>query len=187
MAKNKENGLVSFVHNLERVERLAAVVLFNLILFCLFWQAFTRKINHPASWTEEMSRLLFVYMGALGVHIAQKENTHVRIDAVLLSLPKKVQLGIEAFVDVVMTGLFGMIFYYTFSIVRRKAYTPLVTLGIGESWLYGALFLLCALMIVEMIAQIVLIFTKGEVTREMLPEDKEAEAFYEIQDLKEDN
>ena len=66
MAKNKENGLMRFVHDLERVERLAAVVLFNMILFCLFWQAFTRKINHPASWTEEMSRLLFVYMGALG-------------------------------------------------------------------------------------------------------------------------
>lgn len=187
MAKTKEKGVVGFIHNLERVERMLAVILFNLVLFCLFWQAFTRKINHPASWTEEMSRLLFVYMGALGVHIAQKENNHVRIDAILLSLPRKVQLGIEAFTNICMVGIFGMIFYYTFGIVQRKTYTPLVTLGIGESWLYAAMFVLCVLQVIEMIAQLVLIFSKGKVTRDLLPEDKEAEAFYEIEDLKEEN
>ncbi len=176
----QENGVVRVIHGIEKVERALSVILFNLILFSLFWQAFTRKINHPASWTEEFSRLLFVYMGVLGCHLAQRENIHVRIDALLLSLPKKFQLGIEVFTDVVMIGLFGMTFYYTFSIVQRKAFTPLVTLGVGESWLYGAMFVLCALTIVEMVAQLVNIFRHGTITRVAIDES-DTDDFYVIQ------
>ncbi len=154
-----------FIHVLERIERAASIILFNLILVALFWQAFTRKLGFPAGWTEEFSRLLFVYLGVIGCHLAQRENIHVRIDALLLSFPKKLQLGIEAGTDIVSIGIFGMIFYYTFSIVRRKAFTPLVTLGIGESWMYAAMFFLCGLIILEMVAQLINIFTKGTVCR----------------------
>ncbi|MGN0906869.1 MAG: TRAP transporter small permease, partial [Bullifex sp.] len=108
---------------------------------------------------------------------------HVRIDAILLSLPKKVQLAIEAVTDVIMIGLLSMIFYYTFSIVQRKSFTPLVTLGIGESWLYGAMFLWTALTILEMIAQLVNIFIHGEVVRKWVAEDSKND-FY---DIKEEN
>ena len=69
---------------------------------------------------------------------------------------------IEAVIDVIMIGLLSLIFYHTFSIVQRKAFTPLVTLGIGESWLYGAMFLWTALTIIEMIAQLVNIVKNGE-------------------------
>ena len=128
-----------------------------------------------------MSRLLFVWMGVLGCHIAQRENIHVRIDAILLSLPKKIQLVIEAVTDVVMIALLSMIFYYTFSIVQRKSFTPLVTLGIGESWLYGAMFLWTALTILEMIAQLVNIIRHGEVVRKWVIEDSKND-FYDIKE-----
>lgn len=128
-----------------------------------------------------MSRLLFVWMGVLGCHIAQRENIHVRIDAILLSLPKKIQLVIEAVTDVVMIALLSMIFYYTFSIVQRKSFTPLVTLGIGESWLYGAMFLWTALTILEMIAQLVNIIRHGEVVRKWVVEDSKND-FYDIKE-----
>ena len=80
------------IHALEKAEQGVAVVVFNVILFSLFWQALSRKIGSPSAWTDETARLLFVWMGALGCHLAQKENIHVRIDAILLSLPKKAQL-----------------------------------------------------------------------------------------------
>ena len=132
-------------------------------------------------WTDETSRLLFVWMGVLGCHLAQRENIHVRIDAILLSLPKKFQLFIEAFINVVMIGLLSMVFYYTISIVQRKSYTPLVTLGISESWLYGAMFLWTALTILEMIAQLVNIVKNGEVVRAWVVEDSKND-FYDIKE-----
>ena len=112
-------------------------------------------------------------------HLAQRENIHVRIDAILLSLPKKIQLFIEAFINVVMIGLLGMIFYYSISIVQRKSFTPLVTLGIGESWLYAAMFLWTALTIIEMIAQLLNIFKHGEVVRAWVLEDAKND-FYDF-------
>ena len=169
------------VHALEKAEQFVAVVLFNIILFSLFWQAFTRKIGSPASWTDETSRLLFVWMGVLGCHLAQRENIHVRIDAILLSLPKKVQLVIEVVINVVMIGLLSWIFYHTSSIVARKSYMPLVTLGISESWLYGAMFLWTALTIFEMIAQIINVVKNGEVVRAWVIEDVKND-FYDIKE-----
>lgn len=174
-----DNGIIGVVHKLEKVEQYVAVILFNVILFSLFWQALSRKIGSPSSWTDETSRLLFVWMGVLGCHLAQRENIHVRIDAILLSLPKKIQLFIEAFINVVMIGLLGMIFYYSISIVQRKSFTPLVTLGIGESWLYAAMFLWTALTIIEMIAQLLNIFKHGEVVRAWVLEDAKND-FYDF-------
>lgn len=169
------------IHALEKAEQYVAVILFNIILFSLFWQAVSRKIGSPASWTDETSRLLFVWMGVLGCHLAQRENIHVRIDVILLALPKKAQLFIEAAINVVMIGLLSVVFYHTFSIVQRKSYTPLVTLGIGENWLYGAMFLWTALTIIEMIAQLVNIFKNGEVVRSWVVEDAKND-FYDIKE-----
>lgn len=174
-----DNGITGVIHKLEKAEQYVAVILFNVILFSLFWQALSRKIGSPSSWTDETSRLLFVWMGVLGCHLAQRENIHVRIDAILLALPKKIQLFIEAFIDVVMIGLLGMIFYYSISIVQRKSFTPLVTLGIGESWLYAAMFLWTALTIIEMAAQLVNIFKRGEVVRSWVLEDAKND-FYDF-------
>lgn len=174
-----DNGIIGVIHKLEKAEQYVAVILFNVILFSLFWQALSRKIGSPSSWTDESSRLLFVWMGVLGCHLAQRENIHVRIDAILLALPKKVQLFIEAFIDVVMIGLLGMIFYYSISIVQRKSFTPLVTLGIGESWLYAAMFLWTALTIIEMVAQLVNIIKRGEVVRSWVLEDAKND-FYDF-------
>ena len=179
MKNDNGNGIVGVVHKLEKAEQYVAVILFNVILFSLFWQALSRKIGSPSSWTDETSRLLFVWMGVLGCHLAQRENIHVRIDAILLSLPKKVQLFIEGFIDVVMIALLGMIFYHSISIVQRKSFTPLVTLGIGESWLYAAMFLWTALTIIEMIAQLVNIFKHGEVVRTWVLEDAKND-FYDF-------
>lgn len=179
--KSKLQTPADAVHALEKVEQYVAVILFNVILFTLFWQALSRKIGSPSSWTDETARLLFVWLGVIGCHLAQKENIHVRIDAILLSLPKKAQLVIEALTSVVMIGLLAMVFYHTFSIVHRKSYTPLVTLGIGESWLYGAMFLWAALTIIEMVAQIVNIVRKGEVVREWVIEDAKND-FYDIKE-----
>lgn len=169
------------VHALEKGEQYLAVLLFNTILFTLFWQALSRKIGYPSKWTDETARLLFVWMGVLGVHLAQKENIHVRIDAILLALPKKVQLVIESLICVTMIGLSSYIFYHTFSIVQRKARMPLVTLGIGENWLYAAMYLWTGLTILEMIAQLVNIVRKGEVVRSWVVEDAKND-FYDIKE-----
>ena len=182
--KDKIQKPADVIHALEKAEQGVAVLIFNVILFSLFWQAVSRKIGAPSTWTDETSRLLFVWMGALGCHLAQRENIHVRIDAVLLALPKKAQLVIEALNNVVMLGLLSVIFYYAFSIVKRKAFTPLVTLGIGESWLYAAMFLWTALTIIEMITQLYNIVKNSAVVRTWVIEDAKND-FYDV-DLGED-
>lgn len=177
--KSKNQKSANIVLFLERAEQGLAILIFNVILFSLLWQALSRKIGAPSTWTDETSRLLFVWMAALGCHLAQRENIHVRIDAILLALPKKVQLFIEVLNIIVMTSLLSVIFYNTFSIVKRKSFTPLVTLGIGESWLYAAMFLWTTLTIIEMITQLYNIIKNGEVVRVRVIEEAKND-FYDI-------
>ena len=121
MKFNKIQKPADVVHAMEKAEQGVAVLVFNVILFSLFWQAVSRKIGMPSTWTDESSRLLFVWMGALGCHLAQKENIHVRIDAILLALPKKVQLVIEALNNVIMIGLlYGLTFYVYIMISKHN-------------------------------------------------------------------
>lgn len=54
-----------------------------------------------------------------------------------------------------------------------------MTLGIGESWLYAAMFLWTALTIIEMVAQLVNIFKRGDVVRSWVLEDAKND-FYDF-------
>ena len=66
MKFNKIQKPADVVHAMEKAEQGVAVLIFNVILFSLFWQAVSRKIGMPSTRTDESSRLLFVWMGALG-------------------------------------------------------------------------------------------------------------------------
>ena len=53
-------------------------LLMVLILGAIFLQIFSRKIlNDPLTWTEEFSRLAFIWMNCLGSAIVIKEKKHI--------------------------------------------------------------------------------------------------------------
>ena len=95
-----------------KIEEICSIVLFLMILMILFWQIFSRKVlNAPASWSEELSRLLFVYMGILGCHLAQHYETHIRIDFILSHFPKLVQTLLDIVFKLLMSVVFILIAY----------------------------------------------------------------------------
>lgn len=155
------------VKMLERFERALSVVLFVIILVVLLAQIFMRKLfGTPLEWSEEFSRLLFVYLGVIGCHLAQKENIHVRIDALMQSASKKTKLIIEFCINLVMTGIFIWTIFIGIKIVSNTGKQDLmVTLHLSVAYLNAALIFLGAIMAVELVSQMVNIIRKGEVVR----------------------
>lgn len=155
------------IKKLEYFERVLSVVLFLVILAILLWQIFTRKIlGAPAMWCDELARLLFVYLGAVSCHLAQRDNIHVRIDVLLVAVGERFRLAVEFAINAVMSGIFIWIAAVGSAIVRRTGSKDmLVTLHISVGVLNAALILLGVLMAVELIAQLFNIIHKKEVVR----------------------
>ncbi|AEE17579.1 TRAP transporter small permease [Treponema brennaborense] len=155
------------IKKLESFERALSVALFLVILAILLWQIFTRKIlGTPAPWCDELSRLLFVYLGVISCHLAQRDNIHVRIDALLSAVTHKFRLAVEFAINAVMAGVFIWIAILGIGIVRRTGPKDmLVTLHLSVGILNAALIVLGVLMAIELVAQIINIIRKKEVVR----------------------
>lgn len=148
-----------------KIEEICSIALFLIILMILFWQIFSRKVlNAPASWSEELSRLLFVYMGMLGCHLAQHYETHIRIDFILSLFPKTVQLALDIIFKMLMAVIFILIAHNGIRLCRSAGVQDhLVTLGLPVTVLNFGLVFLGVIIAAEMLIQLatLLRFKKG--------------------------
>lgn len=152
-----------------RIEEICSIALFLIILMILFWQIFSRKVlNAPASWSEELSRLLFVYMGILGCHLAQHYETHIRIDFILSHFPKPVQASLDVIFKLLMSAVFILIAYNGIRLCRSAGVRDhLVTLGLPVTVLNFGLVFLGVIIAAEMLIQLAtaMFCKKGEASQ----------------------
>lgn len=66
---------------LDRILGNILVLLMVLMVLSVLWQIFSRYLaNNPSSFTEELSRYLFIWIGILGAAYASGQQTHLAID-----------------------------------------------------------------------------------------------------------
>lgn len=73
------------------------VLLLVLMVLAVIWQVFSRYIaKNPSSFTEELSRYLFIWIGILGAAYASGQQTHLAIDILppKLNPPNRIKLRI---------------------------------------------------------------------------------------------
>lgn len=103
-------------------------------------------------WTEELSRLIFVYVAMLGISIGIRKQQHIYVDFFTDKLPpkfKKFAFSVSQvliFVCIVLFFKLGLITYFR---EASKANDLIVTLGIATKWLYLALIPGSVLMLVR--------------------------------------
>ena len=124
---------------LNKLEEWVGGTLFLLIFAILVAQIFFRQVlHHPLIWSEEAARLLFVYVGMLGVSIGIRNQQHVLIDFITGHLPGKLRVWIFSLVQLIIFSAILLLFYYGIT-VFNKASDQLVSLGISDKWLYLSL------------------------------------------------
>lgn len=79
------------------LEALVIVAMAALVLDVL-WQVFTRAINRPSTWTEEVAQFMMVWVALLGAAVALGRGAHLGIDYFVGWLPARARLGTEVFV-----------------------------------------------------------------------------------------
>lgn len=62
------------------------------LIIVAFVQVFWRYVlGNALSWPEELSLMLFLWMSYIGVSMAMKKEAHLRVDAFIMLMPKRIQ------------------------------------------------------------------------------------------------
>jgi len=130
------NALVAFL-------QVILVVVFAILVVDVIWGVASRYIlGNQASWSEELARLMMVWLALLGAALVCREDKHLGLDVIVRSWPADVQrlgrlvvnLGILAFAA-------GIMAWGGFQLVsdRFASGQTLPALGIAKAWFYLAL------------------------------------------------
>lgn len=79
------------------------VVLLFLMVVAVLWQVFSRYIlNSPSSFTEELSRYLFIWVGILGAAYAAGQQTHIAIEILPPKLNVTNRIKLKIFINLLI-------------------------------------------------------------------------------------
>jgi TRAP-type C4-dicarboxylate transport system permease small subunit len=83
---------------LDRLLRGVLATLVGVLTASVFLQVLVRFVfKYPLPWTEEISRLAFVYSIFVGATVAVREKAHINVDVVLVALPPRAARVVRAF------------------------------------------------------------------------------------------
>ncbi|WP_367989283.1 TRAP transporter small permease [Vibrio sp. NTOU-M3] len=120
----------------DNFEEILTVPLMAALLVVLTWQIGTRwLLNDPSLWSEELARVLFMYMSLIGCAIAVKRSTHVNITFFSDKLPEKLRLVLVFSLEAAVLVSIVAIIYLGYQHVQRTAFFELITLGISSQWM----------------------------------------------------
>src|SRR5699024_10457145 len=148
--------IVLFKKIYDNFEEIIGSILFIAMLIVLVVQTLTRQgIGQPLVWTEELSKLIFIYAGYLGISACIKDDSHVAIDVFIKKLPAKAQKWVYIFNQLLILGALVAVFYISIPIVQNQSHLNIVTLQISYVYMYAALPILTLLMIYRLIERLV--------------------------------
>lgn len=103
---------------LDRVMYIGAIFNMFILLGVVLLQVFARvALPQVPAWTEEASRLFFMWAVAFAAGPAVREQAYVDVDSFTIHLPQKIQLWLAIIMDVILVGFCGVITYESTKLV----------------------------------------------------------------------
>lgn len=98
--------LTAFFEKLYALLTWVCIVLLLLIVGSTFLQVFCRKaLNAPLTWSEEFSRLAFIWMSCLGCAVAVPRGQHISFDLFAdRCLPRRAQKPLRIALDIMLAA-----------------------------------------------------------------------------------
>ncbi|CCN46388.1 putative TRAP-type transport system, small permease component, N-acetylneuraminate transporter [Vibrio nigripulchritudo MADA3029] len=143
------------------IEEIITVPLMLVLLVVLSWQIGTRwLLDDPSLWSEELARVLFMYMALIGCAIAIKNSSHVNITFFSDKLPLKARLILVLSLELaVLVSIFAII-HLGYQHVQRTAFFELITLEISSKWMNYSLPLGGVFMVVRQLQKMLKVFAE---------------------------
>lgn len=134
---NRLNG------GLARVLQTLLIAIFLILVVVVIWGVASRYLlGDQASWSEELARLLMVWLALLGAALVAREDRHLGLDIVVNSWPEEVQRGGRLVVYCLIFGFAAWIMGWGgWELVSQRFASgqTMPALGISKAWFYLAL------------------------------------------------
>ena len=123
--------------------KVALVAIFLVLVVDVLWGVGSRYVfGTQASWSEELARLLMVWLVLLGSALVCREERHLGLDIIVRSWPVEVQRWGHLFVYLLLIVFSAVVLTWGgFHLVQERfaAGQKLPALGIAKAWFYFAL------------------------------------------------
>jgi TRAP-type C4-dicarboxylate transport system permease small subunit len=134
------------------VEYLCAGLLAAMTAVILLGVAFRYVLEAPLPWSEELAKLLMLWIVFLGASAGIQRGEHVTIDFLLQRFPRWAAAAVDLAYRALGLVFLGVVFWFGWSLVTKVgmvAHFP--GLGWPEVWRYAAAPVGAALMIVQLV------------------------------------
>lgn len=106
-AHTKKSGAIDMVFHV--IEILIAIFLALMVIFTFSNVVLRYVFDSGFAWSEEISRLCFIYLVYLGAIVAARDNAHLMVDALISRVPKKAQKVIYVAIQGITIWLLSML------------------------------------------------------------------------------
>lgn len=145
-----------------KFEEIFLVVLLVIMVVLIFVQVVMRYcFNSSLSWSEELARILFIWVSWIGISLGQKKGEHIKITMVTDKLKGSAKRFVLLLADVCTFVILAVLCVKGMEVVMQ-------TMGLGATmpatgcpkWIvYSAVPLSCLLMAIRVVKDLVLTLT----------------------------
>lgn len=123
----------------ENLEESLMLILLGFLSVTMMGQIILRYFfNSPVPWVEEFCRYCFVYSGAISAGYCVRKRLGIRVDVLINFLPKPMQILLEYFSKLLVTGVYLFLAYHSFKLLATTT-TVSPAMQIPVKYIYAAL------------------------------------------------
>lgn len=122
-------------------ERFVAGGLLIAVFAIIIFQVFTRyALNMPLPWSEEVARLLVVWLTFVGAGFVASRNAHIAVDILAVYLPKKIATATQILSMLTVVAASAYMVWAALSLMLLTGPLRLTATSLPMPLLYGAVF-----------------------------------------------
>jgi TRAP-type C4-dicarboxylate transport system permease small subunit len=144
---------------LDRGVDFIAVIFIAVITIIVSAQVFTRYFfSYTPRWSEEVSLLLFIWIGFLGIAVGFREKLHIGVGLFVGMMPEKVQTFCDYIAKILVIAVSVVFIYYGYNFTVLMGSSTMPGTGLPNSVQYVVIPITGVIMLVYGIE---LLFKKG--------------------------
>lgn len=125
---------------LDQLLLIASILFLVVMVAVIILQVFSRGIfNFTPSWSEELSRLLFVWISFLGIAYGFKEKLHIALGLFVEKFPESVKNILDFATKIIVIALGIIMFIYGWKFTALMGQSTMPGLGVPSGVLYAAI------------------------------------------------
>lgn len=146
-----------------KVETIFNSMILVVVLIVITAQVAARYVfNHPLTWSEELSRYLYVWIAWIGCAFCVGTRSHIRVPVVFDNLPQNIQKLLMILGNLIMIGVFCYLLPYSMQYAMGQNAFMASTMPIKRIWLYIPLPIGVGLSVIQLIFDTVIFMDENK-------------------------